>query len=158
MKIIPLVAPKVNWADFVPMVQEATGKSPTRILDQTGRKLSDLLAFPLILGLDGSAATEKLQSSFRLDHLSLSFLVMSEHHLGNISSIIDLNVYAFPVDPYHNQCLTMLTGTLTQWRASIYHVLTTTESMLPQIKEAMTLIYESFINKNEIWCGRWRIP
>ncbi len=157
MKVIPLIAPKINWPDFISTVQEATGKSPMRPLDKVGRNPKDLLALPLIMGLDEAISLESLESGIRLKHLHLSFLLSTMARLRGLTEYTNLDIFNLPADPYENQYLTILTGSLACWREAVYNVLTTKERLDPNLIKAMRMIQESITNAKQIWCGKWRI-
>jgi hypothetical protein len=70
--IVPIVAPKINWHDFVSTIMAMTGRSPTRILDASGIRVGDDLSFLLALN---SFQDNQGILSHTLSHVSYTFLV-----------------------------------------------------------------------------------
>ena len=88
--VTPLVAPMINWRQFLKDIKEATGTTPTRSVDSSGLKLGDYSKFIFALAeLDTGQQvnTTNMQDLPRrvFAHLHFSFLIVA-----SIRDIYDL--------------------------------------------------------------------
>lgn len=156
MRIVPLAATKVDWKTFSSTIQEGTGQPPTRTLDREGKSLNDILSFPLILNLDDKISYDALQTGTRLNHVFVSFLLEADTRISGISRYATVHVFEIEGDPYWGKCYAIMSGTLSQWRESVYNVLKQ-QRIDPRITEVFTGIKDIFSAATQLWSGAWRI-
>ncbi len=155
-KVVPIAATKVEWKAYIEACQDALGKSPTRALDRANRKPTEMLSFPLTLPLPENIDPASLQSDSSLHHMSVSFIVTTNRVIPNLQNWVTVHLFGMPYTPYNESVVTVMTGTLYQWRESVYHVLTSRPTD-PQVIDIFTQIKYCFNQANQIWAGKWRI-
>lgn len=101
MKIIPIAITSVNWDVFIREVQEITGVSPVRILDDKKINIKDPFAYLATLN------SGTFERSTAWHHVSFS--VLTDHKLD---ARIDLKVLVF-------EGYSIVTGTVAQWVSAV---------------------------------------
>lgn len=115
MRVVPIVAPQINWDGFVTESYKVLGRSPTASLDVAGITPGSLKTFICSLGefeSEGTAPVPFLQSrgcDKSIEHISFSFLIINADicgvlKLGKPSVLVASNRAA------------LMSGSLRQWR------------------------------------------
>lgn len=118
MQVIPVVAPNINWEEFVAVVNVTLGRSPTDSLDAAGIAPGTLKTFIAALGEfehQGTTPVPYLRSRScdkALEHISFSFIIID----ADICGILRLNKLSLlSATPG----VTLMSGTLRQWRETL---------------------------------------
>lgn len=118
MKVIPVIAPQINWEEFVTEVNKTLGRSPTDSLDVAGIAPGSLKTFIAALGEfehQGTLPVPYLRSRScdkALEHISFSFLII-DADIGGVLRLGKLSILAA------DQRTTLMSGTLRQWRETL---------------------------------------
>src|SRR4051812_45218336 len=115
MKVIPVVAPQIDWEGFVIESNAALGRSPTASLDAAGVVPGSLKSFVAALGEfqhPGTAPIPYLRSRSSdkaLEHLSFTFLFIPPLGGCSLLALGKLNLLM-------SDGAALVSGTLRQWR------------------------------------------
>ncbi|MFX1512752.1 MAG: hypothetical protein ACFFCQ_09215 [Promethearchaeota archaeon] len=121
-KVIPVATTIVSWNTFLKYFHDFTGHSPSKGLDSSGQKLSDHARF--IVSLEEAVKLipldplKTLETASTLDHLSLSFIIISRNIV--ILKLNELtNLHILSSKTKDKQRIAYCTGTLRQWKEMI---------------------------------------
>lgn len=154
MQVIPLAATRVNWDEFIRVIKEQYECSPTKALDDENIKTSGLLSFPLVMNLDKKVNYNLLDESSRLEHTFISFLVITAMDVNRVNKFSNLRIYEVVRDD--GTYITILTGSLADWRAAVYNGIKYRGKMQELFKEIYMLMSHR-IGAFQLWQGRWSI-
>ena len=122
MKVVPIVAPQIDWFNYITETQQSIGRSPTRSLDRAGIVVGNFQSFLQSLGEFQFSDTNPVpylrstQVDPVLDMLSFVFLVQADDSIiMEVLKYTRVNILATAdrVDTL------MMSGTLRQWRDTI---------------------------------------
>ena len=156
MRVVPLAITRINWDAYILAIKELTGTAPTKILDEKGINITSLLSYPLIMGLDSQIDYSMLQKTTRLNHIFCSYMIQTSSPL-EIENFNALYTYIVSLD--RKMCITVLSGTLMQWRESIHNVLKQDDYLNSEVYEVFKEIHGSLVKIGGafIWTGQWQI-
>ena len=137
--VIPLTAPNIAWGTFIKDIAELTSHSPTRGIDSSNYKLSDYGKYIVALGEFQSGNEEKpLQilnnSDHLLDHLFFSFLFFGPSIL-TFKIMEFTNLFVISTRTKEKGRASIVSGTLRQWKQSIFICLQSQTSWIKIPKE-----------------------
>lgn len=141
--IVPLVCPDVDWTLFITMIANATGRSPSRLLDLEGKKIGTTSSY-----LDALAYFSQKKGFTLLNQCSYSFLIeVSFEEYVAILSQTDLDC----VDNFgtaDSVKMIVASGTVLHWRNACMNFCI--ETMELRIRYTFNCIYIYMSNLNLI--------
>lgn len=138
IEIYPITATQIDWVNFIKVVQNETGESPTRGLDSNNISLKDLRAVIGSLDLENNpiVSFETAIESGILDHMMIGVIIIGkdiESILPPVPRITKLN---------GKRTLAILSATVHNW----YHIIIQgmKESVDKEIRVLSNKLYETF--------------
>jgi hypothetical protein len=146
MTVTLIATTVVDWAAFIQSVQSATGRSPTRRLDERASPIDHLAAYIAALDCVSNEASDPMlairTANATLDHVSLSFAVETTDLDALRSATVVMGIAVIT-----GVEVAVMTATLGTWKRAIL------EAMKPHHPKNVRLVFNGiffYLKSNEL--------
>ncbi len=152
INLIPLSHTAVNWKDYLQVASDALGRSPTAGRDAQWKKHAESLSVYL------DTLNEISPDGAALEHVHISFILVAPQQ-ATYAIIIKSKLSATTAVTKHNDFnLSILSGTLSEWRSTILDCCTDKVSIDIRQFGAAALAYIDQLNLSQFMTGIVRVP
>jgi hypothetical protein len=158
-KIHPIALTSVDWPHYIEKVIETLGFDPTACLSSAGLDVANNLSYLATLAMDGKPR----QNLKRINHNP----IYNHIHLtcaGTIdkqTTLTDMIGLDLEIMPHYNKkddrWLVIMTGSLVQWRETVFRVLTNGEGYQTETVSVFSLamLHIEMLGYKNLWSG-WK--
>lgn len=118
-QVVIIQKPKIDFDSFLAIASQVLGYNPARVADKSSKDMTD--SEKLILCLQSMKNPDALKfRDYFLEHINLSVMLLAlEDDLLEITEICGSMPHISTVTLRRDVCLSIITGTIRQWREAI---------------------------------------